>query len=366
MDNQNNKKILVKDYRFIILGAVIAALFVMVFLGYQKFAPQAGDSDSMQEIAEVSAADNVIPEGHVRRLTDGVVIPEEEQPERIYAVMIENSADAWPLSGLSQARLVYEAPVEGSIPRFMAIFDDQQEIESIGPVRSARPYYVDWAAGMQAMYVHVGGSPEALGLLKNLGIRSLNQFYFGMFFWRSSARYAPHNVYTSIYELGQGFDYKQYELSEIESFKYVEPEEAVQASQVIKIPFSSSGNLYTATWKFDAPNNNYVRWQGGKQQYDLDESEVRASNIVVIQTSVRVIDAMGRRRINTNGEGKAMVFRGGVQLDARWIKENREDDLHFVDDFGNKIAFYPGATWIEVIPLSTDVIIEEEEISGDL
>jgi len=100
-------------------------------------------------------------------LTGQIIDAQLDNLPQVFGVMVENSADAWPLSGLDQAFLVIEAPVEGSIPRFIAFFSDDQEVEKIGPVRSARPYYIDWNDGLQAMYTHVGGSPEALELIKN-------------------------------------------------------------------------------------------------------------------------------------------------------------------------------------------------------
>jgi len=275
MEENKPEKYFSKDSIFIGLGFVIAIAILAGVFSLSKDEYSSPDQAALQPVEEVFA-DQGIPEGHIRRLSDGVIIPQEDQVERLYAVMIENSAEAWPLSALSKARLVFEAPVEGAIPRFMAIFDDKQEIDSLGPVRSARPYYVNWAAGLDAMYVHVGGSPESLGLLRRIEIKSVNEFSFGMFFWRATSRFAPHNVYTSIYELGQAFGYKHYEISEIPFFKYINPNlsNADKVQQTITIPFSSLSDRYAATWKYDYENGNYVRWQGGEQQFDMDRSEV--------------------------------------------------------------------------------------------
>src|SRR5262249_44865010 len=113
---------------------------------------------------------------------------------------IENSDDARPQSGLQEAGVVYEAIAEAGITRFMALFQETGP-QYIGPVRSLRPYYIDFAAPFQASIVHVGGSPDALAQVTSGGFRNLDQFANGGSFWRISTRYAPHNVYTAFARL---------------------------------------------------------------------------------------------------------------------------------------------------------------------
>ena len=67
------------------------------------------------------------------------------------AVMIPSDSEPY---GLSQASVVYEAAVEFDIPRYLAIFE-QVQAEQIGPVRSARPYFVDWACPYGPLFVHL-------------------------------------------------------------------------------------------------------------------------------------------------------------------------------------------------------------------
>jgi hypothetical protein len=135
--------------------------------------------------------------GCVRRQIDGVMAAPEFEKAQLYAVMIDNFRAARPQSGLAVASLVYEAPAEGGITRYLAIFSPDSAPAEIGPVRSARAYFLNWAKELGAIYVHVGGSPEAIELAKNLGTNDLNEFYKGSFFWRSDNRMAPHDVLTS-------------------------------------------------------------------------------------------------------------------------------------------------------------------------
>ena len=109
--------------------------------------------------------------------------------------MIENSLDARPQSGINQAGVIFEAIAEGGITRFITLYQEAQP-QYVGPVRSLRPYYIDWAAAFDAPIAHVGGSPDALKQIRNGG-KDLDQFFNPGAYWRQSTRAAPHNVYTS-------------------------------------------------------------------------------------------------------------------------------------------------------------------------
>ena len=147
---------------------------------------------------------NIVEETPAEELTPvwrhpltGAPLEAEMEPPSVFGVMVENSIEAWPLSGVEEAFLVIEAPVEAAIPRFIAFYGEDQEVEKIGPVRSARPYYVDWANEFEALYAHVGGSNAALDLIAYNGTFDLNEFSNGNYFWRATSRFAPHNAYTS-------------------------------------------------------------------------------------------------------------------------------------------------------------------------
>ncbi|HSD12679.1 MAG TPA: DUF3048 domain-containing protein, partial [Patescibacteria group bacterium] len=137
-----------------------------------------------------------------RRVIDGVAVPEDAPDVTGYfAATIDNLSVARPQAGLTKASLVFEAPVEGGITRFLAVFPDDVTADRIGPVRSARPYFLDWASEFDAVYAHVGGSPEALEKIVAYDMRDLNEFFAGKYFWRDENRDAPHNAYTSTVRL---------------------------------------------------------------------------------------------------------------------------------------------------------------------
>ena len=267
---------------------------------------------------------------------------------QVFGVMIENAADAWPLSGIDKAFLVIEAPVEAGIPRFIAFFSEEDSVEKIGPVRSARPYYVDWADGLQAIYAHVGGSPAALEQIAQGNTLDVNQFWFGEYFWRENGtRYAPHNVYTNtellveVIEEAFSLEEPSYDLW---SFASIEP--IANPIEDITIDFAD-GTLYAPVWTYSVGRNAYLRDQSGYTWLE-GGAETWADNVIVIAMDIRTIDNVGRKSIESVGTGNALLFNGGDVALVTWRKDAQDDRLVFEKN-GEEVTFAPGVTWIEVV-----------------
>lgn len=287
----------------------------------------------------------------------GVLVDEAHVNQQIYAVMIDEHMDARPQNGIDQAFLVIEAPVEAGIPRLLAFFSEDQNVEKIGPVRSARPYFIDWALEFDALYVHVGGSNEALAKIKNGSTFDLNQFWHDQEFWRATDRNAPHNVYTKTDLLGVYVETKQTSgrtsspLYGVWKFKEVDPNVA-EKEQEFSISYVAPD--YVTSWSFDSVAKNYVSSnkeieRTNEATFSRPDHTVRAENVVVIVTDVAIIDAIGRRNVRTTGEGKAFVFQDGEKINGTWKKLSASERLRFFDRGGNEIAMNAGVTWIEVV-----------------
>ncbi len=296
-------------------------------------------------------------------LTGEKLAEEMKDVPQVYGVMIENSADAWPLSGVEDAFLVIEAPVEGNIPRFLAFFSDEQSVERIGPVRSARPYYLDWAEEFSSLYVHVGGSPQALSLLAaNESLSDLNEFYQGEYFWRDHTRYAPHNAYTSTELLAQGAQEMKMTMPMYDAWMFTDDAVLDDRGQESASLNWSDGSLYDVAWRYQQEENVYLRMQGKQEVTSADGDNVDAANIIVLETDIEVIDAVGRRSIETLGEGKAIVFQNGTHIDATWKKNDASERSRFYDrETGEEISFVAGKSWIEVVDNLGDVTISFQE-----
>lgn len=310
-------------------------------------APEEGSND---------AASAQPPAG--RRLIDGMPLAEAASPVRYFAVVIDNLSVARPQAGIAAAPLVIEAPVEGGITRLLAIFPEGADADRLGPVRSARPYFLDWAAEFDALFVHVGGSPEALEKIRTHDIRDLNEFFAGASFVRDRRRDAPHNAFTSSAKLAAA-DAKRYgdrPLPTVAGWRFKEDASAAERpeSAALAVRYGDARGMDVA-WTYDRDANAYVRAQGGRPHRDEDGTPVRAKNVVVQFTAVSVIDDVGRRRITTVGDGDAVIAIDGVAVHGTWRKDARDGRTRFYDASGNQIRFNAGQTWIEVVPNGTEV-----------
>jgi hypothetical protein len=308
---------------------------------------------------EVTDPENIFrpkTEDVLRRKINGEEIKLEAN-KNLYpvAIMIENAADSWPLSGLDKADLVIEAITEASITRFVAIYANDKDIEKIGPVRSARPYYLDWIEPFEPIYMHVGGSPDALRLLVSgqYDLVNLDQFLNNQYYWRDNKwRYAPHNVYTSSELIEQVLAHKELqEPADYQMWQYKKDKDLDDRPEQVKdITVLYTNDYYRVDWQYNREENNYIRYQYNDIQQMTDGEWIKAKNIIVQVNEMVVLDNVGRKRITTIGEGKAWVFRDGEIIEGKWIKEVKDERTIYYDNNNNEIIFNGGLTWIQVIP----------------
>ena len=321
-----------------IFGLTCLLVIVMNFRGVTVDAPTANEVPQETPV--------------IRDPFTGEAIDQASEGSRVACVMVENSADAWPLSGIENAFLVIEAPVEGSIPRFMACFTEGVDVEKIGPVRSARPYYVSWASGFQhALYAHVGGSPEVLEILAaSKDVIDLNEFWNGFSFWRDGARYAPHNSYTSSNLLWAAADRLGASSVVSPGWVYENPEYEIGKKPCDDVVVDwASAPIYGFTWSCDKETGTYIRYQGSAVMNTAQKS-YDASNVIIMEVSITSIDEVDRRHIVTEGMGNARVCSQGRCRDAVWHKEGINKPLQFFVSYPDKpMVFAPGKTWIEVV-----------------
>ena len=279
---------------------------------------------------------------------------------RPYAVMLDNHPNAYPQSGMQKAAVVYEALAEYGITRYMAVFVPgiTEEVPNLGPVRSARLYYVQWAMGYQALYAHAGGSPQALDTLaKTKQVVNLDALLRsgGAYFGRSKKRSAPHNLYTSTADLAKAA--AKFGASEVDGstigylFKSETPGVGGDAATSLSYYF-----LYKqdpAGWVYDAGTNTYLRTRRGKAGIDAASGErLRTNNVVVIEVKERKIanDPKGRIEQDVVGSGVGRLFIDGVQREVTWRKDSTTAQLRFFNPDGSEVAFNPGQIWITVVP----------------
>jgi hypothetical protein len=339
---------------------LLVALLVIVVAGATSFTILHFDKPAV--IALVLPSKRFIPvPTTVASTLSGLPVSPSVNNQPVTAVMVENSTFARPQSGLDQAGVVFEALAEGGITRFMALFQDTQP-NYIGPVRSVRPYYIEWALGFDASIAHVGGSPDGLQDITTFHVKDLNEFYNAAAYERISSRDAPHNVYTSIAQLNQLETKKGFGKSNYTGFlrKIAIPLKTPNATS-INVTFSSTD--YNVHYDYDATTNSYKRSEGGTPHMELnkDGSQTQITPKVVIAMvvpySLGVLDSTGARYsvYGVVGSGAVSVFQDGTVTTGTWAKTSNATQITFTNASGKPLLLNPGQTWIESIAGSQDL-----------
>jgi hypothetical protein len=284
-----------------------------------------------------SSSGSAAPAGMVAATTDGVWLPASEAElatRKPIAVMIDDLAAARPQSGLSMANIVYQAPAEGGIPRYMALFQTQAPA-AIGPIRSARLYFVAWAEEWGAGYAHMWGAPNAMNrLAQDTGkyIYNIDGLrYGGMsgYMWRTAFRSAPHNLYTSYAKLetltkrlGGTAPLTASEFT----FEDALPGSARLVGGQIVVPYEHNDVVYNYDWT----TNTYPRTVSSEGP-EIDAAtgqRIAPSNVILLYMSVGLLAgspaALTKHRLDVQyvGHGSAMVFNNGQAIKAIWTKKS--------------------------------------------
>lgn len=326
-----------------IIGGIIA-VFVLGggIFGFMYLQNKVGKASRDGDHSINPPAKNPKPSTEPSRLT-GVLVDPELNKRPVTAVMIENSVDARPQAGLKDAGVVFEAIAEGGITRFLALFQEAQP-DHIGPVRSVRPYYLDWVAQFDAGIAHHGGSAEGLAKLRSLGLKDLES---GGGYRRVSNRFAPHNLYTDSASLDAIANSKGYTSSTFTSWPR-KKEQASPTPTAKSIDFNISRVLYNPHFDYDATTNSYKRSMNNQPHKDEKSGEQIAPKVViglVINRSQSGIYSV----YQTVGGGPVLIFQDGLVTKGTWSKAGIRDQMIFKDAAGEPLRLNPGQTWISLI-----------------
>lgn len=302
----------------------------------------------------------------MERLIDGSIVDADKAGYWPYAVMIENLLSVRPQSGLSQASVVYESLVEGGATRFMAVFDPSEIIPEIMPVRSARPYYLEWSSEYGALYAHAGGSPKALTVIReNDDINDLEALSSdAKYFWRDTSKSAPHNLVTS----SEKMNFALHDKGLIEHAATFDPwrfkddaelESRGDGGKTASFNFSY-GLTYKVDFTYNRERNEYLRFNADEPHLDNNTGEqIAVKNVIVQLVEEPLLDGgKGRLEIYAGGEGSAWMFRDGLAIPCTWKKGSRTDRTRFYDQEGNELELNRGAIWVHIVPKDQAVTYE--------
>lgn len=276
---------------------------------------------------------------------------EEKVEGRAVAVMVNNHPKARPQSGIDQADIVYEVLAEGDVTRFLAIFQSEKPT-NIGPVRSARDYYIELAKGYDSFYVAHGYSPDAEKMLKKGYIDQINGIqYDGSLFKRADFRKAPHNSYISFSNILKGAEKNDYEMERApNSLVFLTDEEAedLAGEQATNIDISYSAKTSNSRLQYDEDLMKYKRYSNGELTVDYETSNpVLIDNLLVVETRHKVIDSEGRLDIDLTTGGKGYLFRSGIVIEVDWKNVDGKIVPYQNDEVTGLV---PGKTWVNVVP----------------
>lgn len=315
-----------------LIGAVLAFLFSTLQYGdgFNPFSPK--------------------PAEKIYSPLTGIEVSKEDSERPVTAVIIENSPDARPQSGLKDCGVSFEAIAEAGITRFLCLYQEAQP-ELIGPVRSLRPYYIDWLAAFDPTVAHVGGSLNALNEIRGGSYKDLDQFSHPKTYWRAKDRRAPHNVYTNFENINAANQANEkFKKSDFTGFTRKEDTPS-KAPDATLISVSVSGALYNSSYQYNQEGNFYLRSQAGKPHVDREKGQITPKSIVVIQAPhSTVMEDGSRETIQTIGTGKATIFQDGTVKSVTWSKKSKSAQLEFLDESGKAVTLNRGQTWITTTP----------------
>jgi hypothetical protein len=327
-------------YSFVILGIIIFGVLSAYLVSTLSDRPFFGSDITVQPRPKPK---------YYSPLTGELVKTKSATTKPVTAIMIENSPDARPQSGLKDAEVVYEAVAEGGITRFLALYQ-QHHPKLIGPVRSVRLYYVDWLTPYNASVAHVGGSYKALKVVRKGGYRDIDQFFNPNTYWRATDRYAPHNVYTSSAKLSALNKAKGYKFSHPEPFERGDVKVPAKKTAT-RVTINISGPSYNSTYLYSSKTKSYARSQAGAPHLDREKGQIKARVVVALRVKmVTVFEDGYREDIKTSGAGTAVIFQNGKATKVKWKKADRKGQLRFYDANGAVFKLARGTTWITAVP----------------
>lgn len=350
--------------KILIVILLLAIAGVGAFLGYKYI-----QDNKTKEVSTPTATNE----------TEPVVEPEKTVQiyagtDRPIACMIDNHSDAWPQFSINKAYAVYEIIVEGGETRLMAVFKGT-DADKVGPMRSSRHYFLDYALENDAIYAHIGWSPQAQSDIRTLGINNVNGLEYdtgrawkeGDVFWRLSTRYAPHNSICDLATIKTAAASKGYRTTSdaksvlnytTDDVTLAENTDAIVATTV-KIPFST---LQSVTFEYNEATGRYTRYARGKVQTDAtDETNITTKNIIITKAENYTLsdsENKGRQGLRNTGTKDGYYITNGKAIPITCTKSDRSSKTVYKNANGEEIKVNDGNTFFEICPVDSNLTIQ--------
>ena len=376
-EDGNKKRKLTKKKK-IIIGVITTIIIVLASLTTYYFLKPNPTTPDKSPKKEQKPKNEII----VKKLT----IVDEDSNARPIAVMIDNNIGNGLHAGLQESYINYEVIVEGGLTRIMAVFKDKN-VQLIGPVRSSRHYFLDYALESECIYAHYGWSTYAENDIKHLGVNNINGLYASAPYWRDTTIAAPHNVFTTtdkLYDYAKTQNYatetnnwkllnystdeinllpepdkkekKQKENSETETTQTETPTNPeLLIANNINIQYSYHQNR---SYTYDSVSKKYLRSMNGKAHMDKATlQQLNYKNLIIIKVPNKTLDSYGRQDLDTVGQGQGYYITNGYALPINWTKNSRSDKTKYTYSDGTEIQVNDGNTFIQIVPVTSEVTI---------
>ena len=352
-EKKSKKKIL------IILAIILIILGVGAVLGYFYILPRFNTQETVtEESDEVDDTLNIaLSEKEVE------IFKGEDRP---IAVMIDNHSDAWPQAGLNKAYMVYEIIVEGGETRLMALFKGQ-DLEKIGPVRSSRHYFLDYAMENDAIYVHYGWSPQAESDIGTYKINNVNGLIeSSSTFWRVKDKAAPHNAVTSTNAILKVAENRKYRTTSEEKsvLNYTTDEVDLESGEVATTVTIPHSQLQTVKYEYDETTKTYKRFARGKAQTDWDTKDAITTKNIIVEFcdnyTLNDSENKGRQGLYNIGTFDGYYITNGKAIKITCTKAARDSKTVYKDLDGNEIEVNDGNTFVNICPKNAQVTLTAE------
>ena len=344
-----------KRINFLIILLVVLIIIAGILLA-MKVISNKSDGNTVNSIISLGTDEGIEKEEKKINIYNG--------NDRPIAVMIDNHSGARPQAGLNDAYVVYEIIVEGGETRLMPIFKGK-DLEKIGPVRSSRHYFLDYALENDAIYVHFGWSPQAESDISKYKVNNINGISESSTnFWRVKDKKSPHNAVTSTKNIltmatSKGYRTKSNEKSVFNyNVEEVNLEEGKTANH-IEIPYSQANKI---VYEYNEETKKYERYENNKKQTDWDTKEtISTKNIIITfaeNYTLQDTENKGRQGLKNIGDKKGYYITNGKMIEIICSKEARTKKTVYKDLLGNEIEVNDGNTFVQICPIDAEVVIE--------
>lgn len=317
-----------------------------------------------EETEEESQA-RVEKDGKIRSYLTGEMVDVQKADRRPVAVMMSNDKSALPQYGINRAGVVYEAPVEGGMNRYMAIMEDYDDLDRIGSVRSCRTYYTFFAREFDAIYAHFGQSTFALPYLDNVdninGIEGVGSSAF----YRSSDRQAPHNAYTSFEKLQSAIEKSGYSQEYAPDYKghyrFAKDRKEIWLDDSLDAWKVVPGYVLSEPYfVYSQEDGLYHRYQYG-DVHSGSEGPIAVKNIIIQYCSSGHYATTEYLNIDVHTSQYGYYITNGRAIPLSWEKDGQFGVTHYYNVDKEEITLNQGKTWVCIVSTSD---FDKTEIHG--